>query len=332
MKSLDKSFFIPLLLVSYEIATYLSNDMYLPALPQMMADLSLTLKQTQLTLTTWFLGSASMPLVAGILSDRYGRRPVLLWGGIIYILASLLCALANNIPVLLLARLLQGAMVPTMLVPGYAVIHESYDRKEAIKILATMSSISVLAPALGPLFGSFVLFFASWRWIFALIMVWAAVCILLLSKWMPETLPADKRHAINLARLGGQYWRVITNRHFMQLMTAIGFTFAGFLTWVTAGPLLVMLNFHYSGRTFGIFQVLVFAVYILGNRHVKILLEKMEVKTLIYVGLSITLFGGLMLSVSALVFPNSIYPFLIALMIYSYGSALCFSPLNRSNH
>src|SRR5579883_2704724 len=81
MTNTSKSFIFPLLLVLYEISTYLSNDMYLPALPQMMADLGLSAKEAQLTLTTWFLGEASMPLIMGIISDRLGRRPVLLMGG-----------------------------------------------------------------------------------------------------------------------------------------------------------------------------------------------------------------------------------------------------------
>ena len=71
-----KSIIFPILLVLYEIATYLSNDMYLPALPDMMRDLSLTTQQAQWTLTTWFIGSAFLPLVLGVVSDRYGRRPV----------------------------------------------------------------------------------------------------------------------------------------------------------------------------------------------------------------------------------------------------------------
>jgi len=142
----------PLLLVIYEIANYLSNDMYLPALPQMMDELGLDAKQAQLTLTAWFFGSASMPLIIGVMADRFGRRPILLLGGMVYVLATIACALSTNGTMLLIARLIEGGMVPSMMVAGYACIHELYEQKEAIRILALMGSISVLAPALGPLF------------------------------------------------------------------------------------------------------------------------------------------------------------------------------------
>ena len=99
-----KPILFPLLLVLYEIATYLSNDMYLPALPDMMRDLGLSTKQAQWTLTTWFVGSAALPLVLGVVSDRYGRRPVLLIGGLIYILSTMVCAIATSSHGLLIAR------------------------------------------------------------------------------------------------------------------------------------------------------------------------------------------------------------------------------------
>lgn len=151
--------FFPILLVFYEIATYLSNDMYLPALPQMMRELSLTTEYAQLTLTTWFLGQASFPLITGVLSDRFGRRPILLIGGLIYIATTIYCAVADNFYALFIARFLEGGMVATMLVPGYSCIHELYKQVEAVKILAFMGGISVLAPAFGPLLGGFVLYF-----------------------------------------------------------------------------------------------------------------------------------------------------------------------------
>lgn len=319
----------PLLLVFYEIATYLSNDMYLPALPQMMSELRLTTEQAQYTLTTWFLGQASMPLFMGFASDRYGRKPVLLLGGIIYVLATILCAVAVDVHTLLLGRFIEGCMVASMLVSGYACIHELYEKKEAIKILALMGSISVLAPAFGPLFGGFVLYFTNWRGIFWVITGWAIIAVILLAKIMPETHPKEKRQPLPLSMLFSQYFSVLTNVKFMLLMSVLGLIFAGWIVWIAAGSLLIIENFHYSAIAFGWIQAVIFAVYIFGNQMVKYLLDWLGVNRLIYLGLIITLSGGLLLLVMALVFPYSLYPFLGAMMIYSLGSAFCFSPLNR---
>lgn len=320
----------PVLLVLYEIATYLSNDMYLPALPDMMRDLDLTTKQAQWTLTTWFVGSASLPLVMGVVSDRYGRRLVLLTGGVVYILSTVVCALTTDAESLLIARFIEGAAIPSMMVAGYACIHELYEQKEAIRILALMSSITVLAPALGPLFGSIILFFSNWRGIFWFIAVWAAITIVLLNKWMPETLPPENRQPVRFKILIKQYWRILTNARFMILMFVLGFIFMGFIVWITAGPLLVIESFHYSPFIFGLIQAFVFTAYILGNQWVKYLLEWMNVKTLIYSGVGVTLGGGVLVMLSAVIFPDSLIPFILAMTLYSFGSALCFAPLNRS--
>lgn len=320
----------PFLLVFYEIATYLSNDMYLPALPQMMSDLKLSTHQAQLTLTTWFVGSATMPLIMGVISDRFGRRPVLLVGGLIYILSTIVCALSTNVSSLLIARAIEGGMVASVLVPGYACVHELYEQKEAIRILALMGSISVLAPAFGPLFGSIILYFFNWRGIFWVIALWSMIAILLLRWWMPETLPIEKRHPIHLKTLFKHYGAILTNKKFMLLMFVLGFIFCGFIAWITAGPLLVIESFHYNAIFFGILQAIVFAAYIYGNRWVSYLLDKLGILVLIRLGLIITLCGGLLVLMSGQFFPNSLYPFIMAMTIYSFGSALCFSPLNRS--
>lgn len=320
----------PLLLVLYEIATYLSNDMYLPALPQMMRELNLTIQQAQLTLTTWFAGQASMPLLLGVISDRYGRRPVLLIGGVIYIVATVVCALTSHFAILMAARAVEGGMVASMLVSGYACIHELYDQKEAIRILALMGSITVLAPALGPLAGSIALYFTNWRGIFWAIALLAFVSVILLAKWMPESHPPATRGNDNLLILFKSYGKIIININFIQCMSTLGFIFGGWIVWITAGPLLIIESFHRTPLAFGFIQAIIFAVYILGNRCIKYLLARMEVASIIHLGLITTLAGGLLVFGLAVIFPMRLYPFLVGMLLYSFGSALCFAPLNRT--
>lgn len=323
------SLLFPLLLVFYEIATYLSNDMYLPALPQMMADLGIDAKQAQLTLTTWFLGQASLPILLGAMSDRFGRRPVLLIGGIIYVIATIVCAITSNNQLLQIGRFFEGAMVASMLVPGYACIHELYETNDAIRILALMGSISVLAPAFGPLLGSFILLFTSWRGIFWVIAAFSTITLLLLYRYMPETLSTEKRRPIHLVSTYKTYSRVMTNPRFMQLMCVLGFNFTGFLAWITAGSLLVIQEFHYSPIVFGIIQAIIFSVYIVGNNWVKYLLVSIGISRLIKTGLLLTFSAGILMLVFAFAFPNSLTAFLIAMTIYSFGSSFSFAPLNR---
>src|SRR5689334_8124290 len=99
----------PYLLVLLEMMIYLSNDMYIPALPQIMHDLHISSNSAQLTLTSWFLGGMSLQLILGPTSDCYGRRLVLLWGSVIYVLSTVVCGLTSNIHTLLVARFIEGS-------------------------------------------------------------------------------------------------------------------------------------------------------------------------------------------------------------------------------
>lgn len=303
--------------------------MYLPALPQIMCEFNLNRKIAQLTLTTWFLGLASMSLFMGVLSERYGRRSVLLLGGLIFLLGTILCTLAPNIWIFFLGRFLEGGMVASMLVPGYATIHELYPRDEAIKIFALIGSINVLAPALGPLFGGIVLYLSNWRSIFGVILLLSMVALLALQKVMPETLPPEKRLSINIPQSAKRYWNIISNKRFMLYMSVLGLIFSGWITWISAGSLLIIKKFQFSALAFGLIQALIFSVYILGTRRVKYLIELHGTNTIIWYGLLITLSAGFMILLLAFLFPNNLYLFLIALAFYTFGYALCFPSLNR---
>ena len=280
-------------------------------------------------LRLWFIGAASTPLVMGALADHFGRRATLLTGGIIYVFATIICALAVNESTILIPRILQGAMISSMMVAGYACIHESYEHKDAIRLLAIMGSVSVLAPALGPLLGAIVLSFASWRFIFWIIGLLSTIMLLSLYFHMPETLYPERRQALNFSKIMNNYWLVITNKKFIVLMAVLGFTFAGFISWVSAGPLLVIESLKYPPVAFGWIQAGVFGAYIFGSHLVNFLLKTHDAHRLVTLGLSVSLISGIFLLLFSLLLPTQFYLCLSAIIVYSFGSALCFAPLNR---
>ncbi len=101
----------PFALIFYEVTNYLATDMYIPALPNIMQDFHANAYTAQLTLTVWFIGSASMQLLIGPLADHYGRRPILFCGAFVFILSTLSCVLASNMNMLLVARFFQGSAI-----------------------------------------------------------------------------------------------------------------------------------------------------------------------------------------------------------------------------
>lgn len=325
----SKNLIFPFLLVFFEMVTYLSSDMYLPALPTVMKDFSLTHAQAQWTLTSWFLGAISVQLILGPLADRYGRKTILCFGGVLFTFSTLICAFATNVHIFLIARFIQGTGICFMAVPGYASIHESYDQKDAIKLLALMGSISVLAPAFGPLLGSAILLFLNWRWIFGFLVIWSALAVFLLMRKMPETLPPYKRHPLNFFTILQNYRRILCNFRFITTITVFGLLFCGFITWIAAGPFLIIDHFKQSPMAFGLYQTLIFISYIFSNYLVKKLIEQINIKKMIQFGLLICLVASSFFMMIAIWFPDFMWGMIITYIIYAFGSGFAFSPLNR---
>lgn len=324
-----KLLFFPLLLVFYEITTYLSNDMYLPALPQIAADLNILQGQAQATLTSWFLGSISMQLILGPLSDRFGRRPIVLVGGVIFISTTILCALAPNFYTLLIARFFEGAVVCSVVTAGYASIHESFERTQAIRMLALMGSVVVLAPAFGPLFGSAVLYFANWRGIFWVIALLATIAITLLFKFMPETNPPLARKPLEVRSLAKNYWGVLSNTQFLNLTAIYCFIFCNFIVWLSAAPFIVSTEFGMNTVIFSLAQIFIFSFFVAGNRIVKKYLDVIGINNLIRTGMSISFCGALCAIISATFFPTFLMGIVLSMAAYTFGAGLVFAPLSR---
>lgn len=322
-------FIFPLILICAEMAVFLSTDMYLPALPDMMHDLDVSTSLVQLTLSAWFLGGMSMQLFIGPICDRVGRRPVFITGMLIFVLSTFVCAIAPNISILIAARFFQGCTICFIIVPGYASIHELYDQKNSVRLLATMSSITVFAPALGPFLGGLLATLTNWRWIFLSLFVWG----LLITGWvlarMPETLAADKRTPLNLPFVLGQYKNIVTNWQFMHYLLPYWLMFCGFMSWLVCGPFLVTNEFHYKPLYFGIFQLLVFGFYMVANRLVRFLVDKMRLNQLIELGLFILLAGSLFSMATSLLYPSHLFGLIGGIMLFAFGFGLSSASLQR---
>lgn len=317
----------PVIMVIYEISNYLANDAYLPAMPDIASQLQTTNHLVQLTLTAFFLGNATMQLILGPISDRYGRRILLLGGGLVFILTTLLCALSTNIYFLLIVRFFQGSAVTSMIVAGYATIHAMYEQVRAIKTLAWMNSITVLAPALGPLFGALILLVGDWRWIFVILAIWASLAWIALFRIMPET--CETAIPIEPKKIIKQYWLVLKNWQFMKPMTALSLLFGAMIAWIAAGPFLVIDSFHYSALAFGLLQGLVFGSFILGTQLVSRFIDKLSINKITKISIVLAFTGGLLSFVLSVLTAGYLINAVLPMMIFALGSGIGFPVFNR---
>ncbi len=220
----------------------LSTDLYLPALPGMTAYFRVPEYQTNLTLVLFFVVYAITSLIWGPLSDRYGRRPVLLVGLAAYVAAGVLCGLSSNVFQLLAFRILQAAGAAAAAVTATAIIKDVYRGRKREVTIAVVSSMVVLSPAVAPVIGALILRFTSWRGAFMAQAILGAL-VLAGSIAFRETIEVrlTGNPLASLKRLGV----VLTNRSFVYLL--VNFSLLG-----TAGMAFIACSSYIYEETFGV--------------------------------------------------------------------------------
>lgn len=307
----------------------MSNDMYLPALPAIGDEFLASDRLIQLTIASWFGGATFVQLIVGPLSDRYGRRLILFGGGILFLLSTLGCALVPSIFLLILLRFIQGIGVCTMMVAGYAAVHDLYEDTQAIHILAWMGSAAVIAPAIGPLLGGFILLFGDWRIIFLCLFAIGIVSLLCLWFAMPGKRSLAARAPFEIKHLLRSYKNLFSNRNFLSSSFSFSLAYAGMIGWIAASPFLLIDTLGLTPYEFGWVQVPVFSSYILGALIIKRMLEKVGTEKLISLGLTISAVSALFLLIFSLFAPGNLWTLLLSMSGYSIGFGMASAPLNR---
>ena len=217
-----------------------SIDTFLPAMSEIGQTLSASPLQMQQTLSVYLFCYALMMLWHGAISDSVGRRPVIMVSTVVFILASIGCALAPNLGTLLLFRAMQGLCGGAGLVVGRAVIRDRFHGHDAQRMMSQVTMLFSLAPAIAPVIGGLLFGAFGWRAIFWF-MALLGVLILLLSAWtMPETHPAQSRSPLAWRQLLANYLEVGRKREFQLLALAVSCNFAGFFVYIPSAPVFVM--------------------------------------------------------------------------------------------
>lgn len=254
----------PLALVLFEFATYISNDMILPAMPTIVHLFRIDPSHIPSAMSLCLLGGASLQWFLGPLSDRIGRRPVMLVGVALFIFACISIIFVRSYSWFLFFRFLQGTGMCFIGAVGYAAIQESFTEATAIRVTALMANVALIAPLIGPLAGAMVLQVTGWEWIFIFVAVIAIIAATGLWHFMPETSPKINT-PLKVGNLRTDYMAVLRNRRFMAGAISIGFTSMPLLAWIAIAPLILMTDAGLSTIDYGYWQIPVFAGLILGN-------------------------------------------------------------------
>jgi DHA1 family bicyclomycin/chloramphenicol resistance-like MFS transporter len=234
----------------------LSMDMYLPGLPSLTRDFGASASTGQLTLTACMLGIAGGQLFTGPLSDTLGRRRPLLAGLLGYILASLACAAAPSIWTLIVLRFVQGTLGGAGLVIARAIVRDIFSGAEAARVFALLMAVMGVAPVFAPLVGGQALAITSWRGIFVVLAAIGVPLLLTTVVWLPETLPAERRHGGGLRATVRTFGRLLADRSFIVPASSFGLAAAVLFAYIAGSSFVLEDVYGVSPQVFS----LVFAV------------------------------------------------------------------------
>ena len=226
-----------------------SIDTYLPSFHEIAEKLGATQLQVQQTLAAYLVAFAVMTLWHGAISDRFGRRRVILIALACFGLASAGCALASSIEQLWFWRAMQGVTAGAGMVVSRAIVRDLYDGADAQRLMAHITMMFALAPAIAPVIGGWLQTFFGWRSVFAFLVLSTAALWFACWKLLPETLPPEKRQSLKPAYLGRTYWKVMSSPPFLFACAAISLNFGGFFVYVLSAPVFLMqhLGVHETG-------------------------------------------------------------------------------------
>ncbi|MFI1827009.1 multidrug effflux MFS transporter [Streptomyces sp. NPDC020412] len=271
----------------------LSMDMYLPALPAVTDALGAPAATVQLTLTTCIAGLALGQLVVGPMSDKWGRRGPLLVGMVVYVVATALCAVAPDAALLVVFRLLQGLSGAAGIVIARAVVRDLYEGVEMARFFSTLMLVSGVAPIVAPLIGAQVLRFTDWRGIFAVLTVVGVLLTAVAYRWLPETLPRERRHGGGVGPALRTMRGLLGDRVFTGYVLTGGLSFAVLFAYITASPFVIQEIHGASTQTYSLlFGLNSIGLIAVGQLNGRVLAGRVSLDKALGVGLGVIVLAG----------------------------------------
>lgn len=300
----------------------LAATMYLPSLPAISDTLAVPVDVLPLTLTVYFVTFACGQLVYGPLSDRYGRRPLLLGGLVIMVLGSIACALAESLSALLWARAVQGLGAASAMATGRAIVNDVYERQQAARATSVISASLALAPIVAPLLGGLIEHYLDWRinfWINGGI----TLAVVLVLVWrLPETHVPTPANGSLLGRILSAYAYLLTNRAFLTFGLLNMGVFAGLHGFSAGAPAVLIGTMDLSAVNYGILIALGSAGFFIGALLSSWLGGRLGLLRMIDAGVIFTLAGGVGMALYVGLVEPSVTAIVVLRLIWAIGMGL----------
>ncbi len=315
----------------------LAMDMMLPALPNIASAFHLAdANRPQMVLSTFIIGFGVGQFVMGPLSDRFGRRPVLLGGMTVYGIASLLAIAAPTFETLLLARALQGLGTSATRVIATSIVRDCYAGRRMASVMSLAMMVFIAVPVLAPSFGQAVLLLTQWRGIFVVLMLYGVVALIWSALRMPETLPVSRRRSLAVREVFDAFRQTVTNRQTLGYALTAGGVVGSLFAFVFTSQQ-VFTEIYKLGPYFPVaFAAVAIGTAIAGFINSRFV-DRLGMRVISHGALlGYVAVSGIMLAAAKLqMLPLPLFMFLSALMMFAFGlmisnfTALAMEPQGR---
>ena len=317
----------PLALVLFEFSVYIGNDLVQPAMLAITKEFGVSSSWAPSSMSFYLLGGACVAWLLGPLSDRIGRKKVLLAGVLFFVVCCLLILLTQNIESFLALRFLQGIGLTVISAVGYAAIQETFEERDAIKVMALMANISLLAPLLGPVVGAALIDHVSWHWGFIGIAFLAFLSWFGLKAKMPESQVSIRKQP--LSHILYDFKQVYKNKRFLGMTLALPMVSMPLMLWIALSPVMLVEELGFSSMQYGLAQFPVLGGLILGNIVLIKIIDKLALGQSVLIGLPIMLLGSLVLVAGVIWQDYLVWCLIAGMTLLSFGEGISFSVLYR---
>jgi MFS transporter, DHA1 family, multidrug resistance protein len=300
----------------------ITTDLYLPALPTLTRALHTSVAGAQLTLSVLIISFGLAQLVCGPLADRFGRRPVLLWGMALYSLASAMSALAPSIEWLVAFRALQGAAMAAAVTCGRSIVRDLFSPHEGTRVLSRALSGLGLIAALSPLLGGVVVQWLSWRAALLMPALFGAATLAFIAWRFKETVPQRNLQATQLRPMLRNWGSVLRNPTFRAWVALLSFTYGGLFLFLAASSFVYIDVLGASRPMYGVIVASNSVAYIAGTWLCRRLLGTRGLRRTIKLGGALSLAGGLGSAALSLAGWHTVWALLIPQWFYALGHGI----------
>ena len=268
--------------------------MLVPSLPLLAAVFTAPPAEVEHVLTLFLGGIAAGQLVYGPVSDRFGRRPVLIAGLALFLLGTVLCGLAWSLRALIAGRVLEACGGCAGMVLGRAIVRDIFDRERSASAIATIAMAMTVAPSIAPAIGAYLTQLVSWRANFALLGAFGGALLILAVAVLEETNPAAE--SLDPVSIAGSFVALSRSPAFRAFAVTTAFTSASWFTFLASAPYLLSEVLHKPPSTYGLMILLPMAAYMLGNAGAVRLSVRLGSLRIFVFGLALSLVSGVMLA------------------------------------